>query len=1000
MDVQFWPLHFLVRWIAHNIRRALGAATRQARQIAPLQFLSSLVLTLLISMPTGGVAAGPPSPFIGHWQAIDVDGSDIRLAIAGPPEGPFQITWTESYISFCDGEAGIVRGTGFLNAEDPNLLEGDLVVECLISGQSLEFHQTFRYHANADTLSTSYDGATMTVFTHPGNPHDTPEPITLKVNYQDNWVEGFYEGGHTVWLTVTGSDGMDLKATAEVLTEDGYFGTEPQPGVWSPEPPEIEPQDWVYAWVDNGTTAQMRVGELSTSVDLLNDKVAGVISADWFGEEEIHIFCSIWDHDEGASATVVPDGASEFTCSFEGIVDIVAGDVAEIVYYGPDGHGVNYYLYIPNPHVTVNPNDRWFEGYDWPDGATVDVAVTDNPKCTTSEVSWGGFFNVGFPDECNVGVGDEITLSDGSTTRTHVMQQLAVESVNETTDIVAASADFDTSLYTLHAWIHGVDDSYMDMSMVDGTWQADFSAFDLQPGMCGRVEINDTEYGNGTAADWCVPNTRFTVFPEWNYLEGYEWPEGAVVSITVTDKGACSASATAGHPEWDPRNTFFSVDLPGDCSLEDDDVVTLSTDGLSRTHEVQMLAVTQVDMRADTVSGTADFDPEQYTLHTWIHEVDDSYMELTLTGGTWEADFSGVGLTLEFGMGGRVEVVDGGSNATAVDWNTPPAMGLRVNYGHDWVESFYEAGHEVSIRVTDQYGVEKASSTVVTGPRSEWGNEPGFQLQWDPTEVDLQPYDWVYAEVDNGVTARLQLGEILGEVFVFEDQVSGTVIAPGIEDPVQVECLDWGSGGDAGNQDGGWINPDGSDSYNCMWDSGVWDIQPWQDIGVGYFTPEGHWVANAFHAEHWVGMYVYDLSGGTWSQGNHTYHFEHSYSEPFGGGGASEPIAMVISSTLPDGSDTPEYGGYVLLQYWAQRAWTGDTCEPIDVIHPDQPTRFVWGWMTDSSMSWEEALAHFDSFSVTAYWEDGATDGSQDLERVSLVRSDEFEGACVLTAAP
>ena len=48
-----------------------------------------------------------PSPFIGQWEAIDVDGSDIRLTIAGPPQGPFQITWTENYFGFCGGEAGI-----------------------------------------------------------------------------------------------------------------------------------------------------------------------------------------------------------------------------------------------------------------------------------------------------------------------------------------------------------------------------------------------------------------------------------------------------------------------------------------------------------------------------------------------------------------------------------------------------------------------------------------------------------------------------------------------------------------------------------------------------------------------------------------------------------------------------------------------------------------------------------------------------------------------------
>jgi hypothetical protein len=956
---------------------------------------------LLISTPTGAIAAGPPSPFVGHWQATDIDGSQLGLTIGGPPSGPFQITLTDSYLSYCDGGPGLVRGSGTILDGEPPSVVADLLVECLAIHRSMAYQLVFTYLQATDTLLSDDGSAFRVVYRHPGQPQLLPEHLRLKVNYQDNWVEGFYEEGHKVWLTVTASDGVEAKATAEVLTEDWGFGTEPYPDNWSPEPPDIEPGDWVYAWVDNGASAQMRVGEIFPTVDLLADTVTVAIWTDWFGEEEVYVHCSIWGHDEGASGMVVPDGASEFICSFDEMVDIVAGDVAEIVYYGPDEHGVNYYLYIPDPHFTVFPEWEWFDGYDWPDGS-VDVTVAGKSACTTSGDSSEGFFNGGFPGECDLTVEDEVTFSDGTTTRTHTVRELAVLGVDEGENTVAGTAEAGAEIVI---WVHEHGESEMSVSADGGAWLADFDdvGFPLEAGTCGRVEIRDNQ-GNATAVDWCVPNTRFTIFPEWNYLEGYEWPDGAVVSVIVTAKEACSASATAGYPDWDPWNTFFSVDLPGDCTLEDGDQVTLSTDGLRRTHEVQMLAVTQVNMEADTVSGIAEFDPEQYTLHTWIHEVDDSYMELTLEDGTWEADFSRVGLTLEFGMGGRVEVVDEGSNATAVDWNTPPAMGLRVNYGHDWVESFYEGDHEVSLKVTEaDRETVKATATAYTEPKEYWGYESGFttwETGWDGEAPDLQPGDWVFAVVDNGVTAEVQLGEIRGEVLIFEDRISGRIYAPWIDDPVDVECLDWGSGLEEPiNKDAGSVMPNGSDEYGCSWDPETeWDIDAWQDIGVGYSTPDGHWVANAFHAEHWVGLYTHDLQL-YWSQGDYTYYFAHSYSAPFDGGGASDSIGMTISSTLPDGSPTPPYPGEVLLQYWAQQAWTGAACEPVDVIHPDQPTRFVWGWMTDTSMPWEEALAHFDSLSVTAYWESGATDGSQDLERVSLVRSDEYGGVCSLTGA-
>jgi len=375
----------------------------------------------------------------------------------------------------------------------------------------------------------------------------------------------------------------------------------------------------------------------------------------------------------------------------------------------------------------------------------------------------------------------------------------------------------------------------------------------LPPGSMGGATQWDGD-GDGTSIDFQVPNTRFTVWPEENYLEGYEWPDGALVPISVADKEVCLTEATSAFPEWDPSNTFFSINFPEGCVIEAGDFITLSYESLSLTHQIQELAITDVNMNADTVAGTAVFDPEQYILHTWIHEVDGSYMQLSAEDGSWLADFSFLEGGLQPGMGGRVELVDQASNATAVEWNTPPVMGLRINYGHDWVESFYEAGHEVKITVTEDDGqTVKATATVYTEPKDFWGGETGFTTNpedWSPTQPDFRSADWVYAQVDNGVTAQVQLGDIQGEVRFDLDSITGTINVPWLSDPVPVECLDWGSGGEPINKDAGSVNPNGTDSYSCSWNPETeWDVQPWQDIGVGYFTPDGHWVANAFHAE-------------------------------------------------------------------------------------------------------------------------------------------------------
>jgi len=89
----------------------------------------------------------------------------------------------------------------------------------------------------------------------------------------------------------------------------------------------------------------------------------------------------------------------------------------------------------------------------------------------------------------------------------------------------------------------------------------------------------------------------------------------------------------------------------------------------------------------DTVAGTAVFDPSQYILHTWVHGMDESYMQLSAEGGTWLANFSSQGFDLQPGMGGRVELVDQASNATAVDWYIPSPPRILASITFNWFQA-------------------------------------------------------------------------------------------------------------------------------------------------------------------------------------------------------------------------------------------------------------------------------------------------------------------------
>ena len=80
------------------------------------------------------------------------------------------------------------------------------------------------------------------------------------------------------------------------------------------------------------------------------------------------------------------------------------------------------------------------------------------------------------------------------------------------------------------------------------------------------------------------------------------------------------------------------------------------------------------------------------------------------------------------------------------------------------------------------------------------------------------------------------------------------------------------------------------------------------------------------------------------------------------------------------------------------RLITGDGTQcyeigPVDpgglpAIRPDQPTRFLLGWLTDFDMTPDAAEAHFASFTATAHWDET---GSAQLLQHEIIASNEVD---------
>ncbi len=124
--------------------------------------------------------------------------------------------------------------------------------------------------------------------------------LSLNVNYDHDWVEKEYEGGHTVWITVTNSSGDVVKATAVLTTGvipwwNGGIGFSTNLNdPWRPQHPDIQPGDWVYGVTEGGYAAAVHIGQITGFLDVDADRITGTIDVPWLMPGPVDIECHTW----------------------------------------------------------------------------------------------------------------------------------------------------------------------------------------------------------------------------------------------------------------------------------------------------------------------------------------------------------------------------------------------------------------------------------------------------------------------------------------------------------------------------------------------------------------------------------------------------------------------------------------------------------------------------------------------------------------------------------
>ncbi len=232
--------------------------------------------------------------------------------------------------------------------------------------------------------------------------------LVMQVNYGHDWIEGGYEPGHTIWITVTESDGVTVKGQAELESDylpwwDGQSGFSTDWPGWNGDRPDMMPGDWVFGQVDNGYTTTLRIGDVNEQLDVDADLMSGLLEAAWLSPSLVDIRCEIWEENgpDGIEVPGVDPDGGDFECDFSGIWDIQNRDTVTIRYIQPDNNEIMNSF--SGPWTRVNYAHDWV-GIDYPLDHTFWITVTDSlgaVKATAEieTISNGGWNGSGFGSE-------------------------------------------------------------------------------------------------------------------------------------------------------------------------------------------------------------------------------------------------------------------------------------------------------------------------------------------------------------------------------------------------------------------------------------------------------------------------------------------------------------------------------------------------------------------------------------------------------------------------
>ena len=608
---------------------------------------------------------------------------------------------------------------------------------------------------------------------------------------------------------------------------------------------------------DGITTKSLVVSPVQvTSIDTVNDRITGVTSPNR----------EMWVIVNKVVIQIQSDSDGNWMADFTGKTDLQLNKGGGIKVFDDDGdvtHGE-----VPNPYIEAPIDGQWLHARDW----LLDTIVTltiDRPSTpqspdytdtkTIGPAGWNPEITAAEFDLKEIypfQVGDVITISGGTITKTFTVVNIAVTNINPVADTISGTTAPGMEI-EMEIWTR--DAPYRKVTADgDGQWTADFSVpwneqgtYDLLPRLSGMSMLKD-EDGDFTFVEWRVPNPNLEVWVTQDRISANEWSLNHVLTLTIDRPGTpltpdYTTTQTAEPADWNPNVIAAVFDLNGIFHYQVGDLITVSDGVITRTHTVLYVTVTEIDPEAETISGISDPGAE---IQVIIYgQSDNPYRDITVDGtGQWTIDFSvpwngqnTYDLTSD--MNGAALRYDDDGDASRADWPIPDLIPtFSVSPDDDNVGgNYWPLDSTITIEIDNPITLanpDYITATTVNPADQDHDNQTWFNL--DLANVfDLQPGQLVTVFDANTTKQTTVANRTIANIDPATDIIAGKEES-NIVYVVLWACDDNGCG--ARYKD---VNLDGSWSVNFAlpgawdWENVVIDIQPGTNGGIYQSDEDG-----------------------------------------------------------------------------------------------------------------------------------------------------------------